>query len=44
MELKTCQEFLGAENMLTSLVVNVADNDAMKQTLSNLKKEIRSPY
>lgn len=44
MELKTCQEFLGAENKLTSLVVNVADNDAMKRTLKNLKREIHSPY
>lgn len=44
MELKTCQNFLGAENKLTSLVVNVADNDAMNRTLRNLKQEIRSPY
>jgi len=44
MELKTCQSFLGAENKLTSLVVNVADNDAMKRTLKNLKSEIRSPF
>jgi len=36
MELKTCQSFLGAENKLTSLVVNVADNDAMKRTLKKL--------
>jgi ABC-type lipoprotein release transport system permease subunit len=44
MELKTCQSFLGAENKLTSLVVNVADNDAMKRTLKTLKSEIRSPF
>jgi len=44
MELKTCQNFLGAENKLTSLVVNVADNDAMKRTLKTLKSEIRSPF
>jgi ABC-type lipoprotein release transport system permease subunit len=44
MELKTCQGFLGAENKLTSLVVNVADNDAMKRTLKTLKSEIRSPF
>ena len=44
MELKTCQNFLGAENKLTSLVVNVADNDAMNRTLRNLKREIKSPY
>jgi len=44
MELKTCQSFLGAENKLTSLVVNVADNDAMKHTLKKLKAEIKSPF
>jgi ABC-type lipoprotein release transport system permease subunit len=44
MELKTCQNFLGAENKLTSLVVNVADNDAMKRTLKKLKSEIRTPF
>jgi ABC-type lipoprotein release transport system permease subunit len=44
MELKTCQTFLGADNKLTSLVVNVADNEAMTRTLKNLKKEIHSPY
>jgi len=44
MELKTCQSFLGAENKLTSLVVNVADNDAMKRTLKKLKSEINSPF
>lgn len=44
MELETCQTFLDAQNKLTSLVVNVADNDAMMRTLKNLKKEIHSPY
>jgi ABC-type lipoprotein release transport system permease subunit len=44
MELKTCQSFLGAENKLTSLVVNVADNEVMKRTLKNLRKEIKPPY
>ena len=44
MELKTCQNFLGAENKLTSLVVNVADNEIMAKTLKKLKKEIHSPY
>ena len=44
MELKTCQTFLDAENKLSSLVVNVADNDAMNRTLRHLKKEIHSPY
>ncbi len=44
MELKTCQNFLGAENKLTSLVVNVADNEVMSKTLKKLKSEIQSPF
>jgi ABC-type lipoprotein release transport system permease subunit len=44
MELKTCQYFLNAENKLTSLVVNVADNDVMNRTIKKLKAEIQSPY
>lgn len=44
MELKTCQYFLGAENKLTSLVVNVADNKVMKRLLGKLKSEIRPPF
>ncbi len=44
MELKTCQNFLEAENKLTSLVVNVASNEVMKRTIKKLKSEIRSPY
>ena len=44
MELKTCQNFLGAENKLTSLVVNVAGNDAMKRVLKKLKSSVHSPY
>jgi len=44
MELKTCQYFLGAENKLTSLVVNVADNEVMNRLLGKLKSEIRPPF
>jgi len=44
MELRTCQNFLGAENKLTSLVVNVADNEVMKRMLKTLKNEIQSPW
>lgn len=44
MELKTCQSFLNAENKLTSLVVNVANNDVMNRMLKSLKNEIKSPY
>jgi len=44
MELKTCQSFLGADNKLTSLVVNVADNKVMANTFKKLKREIQSPY
>jgi len=44
MELKTCQYFLGAENKLTSLVVNVANNEVMKGLLGKLKSEIQPPF
>lgn len=44
MELKTCQDFLGAENKLTSLVVNVADNNVMKRALKSLRTEIQPPF
>lgn len=44
MELKTCQDFLGAENKLTSLVVNVADNNVMKKALKSLRTEIQPPF
>ncbi|MBL7970352.1 MAG: ABC transporter permease, partial [Prolixibacteraceae bacterium] len=44
MELKTCQDFLGAENKLTSLVVNVADNNVMKRALKSLRTEILPPF
>jgi ABC-type lipoprotein release transport system permease subunit len=44
MELKTCQSFLNAENKLTSLVVNVANDEVMNSIIGNLKQEIRSPY
>lgn len=44
MALPTCQEFFSAPNRLTSLVVNVADNDVMKRALRHLKKDIASPY
>lgn len=44
MELKTCQNFLNAENKLTSMVVNVADDEVMKSIMGELKQEIKSPY
>ncbi|MDX9882527.1 MAG: FtsX-like permease family protein [Prolixibacteraceae bacterium] len=44
MALPRCQEFFSAENRLTSLVVNVKDNDVMRRTLRNLKNNIQSPY
>jgi ABC-type lipoprotein release transport system permease subunit len=44
MALSRCQEFFSAENHLTSLVVNVKNNDAMRRTLRHLKNSIQSPY
>ncbi len=44
MSLAKCQEFFSAENRLTSLVINVADNDVMKRTFHDLKKKMKAPY
>ena len=44
MSLPICQEFFGAENRLTSLVVNIKDGDLMRRTLRELKNDIQSPY
>ncbi|TKG93679.1 ABC transporter permease [Puteibacter caeruleilacunae] len=44
MSLPKCQEFFGAENRLTSLVVHVIDQDHMKRSLRRLKESIESPY
>ena len=44
MSLAKCQEFFSAENRLTSLVINVADNDVMKRAFHDLKKKMKAPY
>ncbi|WP_321319074.1 FtsX-like permease family protein [Labilibaculum sp.] len=44
MSLAKCQEFFSAKNRLTSLVINVADNDVMKRAFHDLKKNIKAPY
>jgi len=44
MSLHKCQEFFSAENRLTSLVINVANNKIMKRALRHLKKKIKHPY
>lgn len=44
MSLSKCQDFFSAENRLTSLVINVANNDVMRRTYRDLKKELDAPY
>lgn len=44
MELSNCQHFYTADNLLTSLVLMVKDNDRMEKVLPQLKEEIASPY
>lgn len=44
MALPRCQELYSAENRLTSLVVNVKDNEVMRRALRHLKTDIKSPY
>jgi len=44
MAIGQCQEFFSAPGKITSLVVNVRNNDAMHSALRKLKAEILSPY
>jgi ABC-type lipoprotein release transport system permease subunit len=44
MQLANCQHFYTADNLLTSLVLMVEDNDRMTKMLPELKEEIASPY
>lgn len=44
MSLAKCQDFFSAEDRLSSLVINVADNDVMKRAFHDLKKKIKAPY
>lgn len=44
MSLPKCQEFFSAENRLSSLVINVADNDVMRRTFRDLKNNMKAPY
>ena len=41
MSLSKCQDFFSAENRLSSLVINVADNELMRSTFRDLKKKIK---
>jgi len=43
MELKTCQNYFGAENMITSLVVMVKDHYDLPIVMHNLKSKIHKP-
>lgn len=44
MSLSKCQDFFSAENRLSSLVINVADNEVMRRTFRDLKKKMKAPY
>ncbi len=44
MELKNCQEYYSADNLVSSLVLMVEDQDAMKKAMHSLKKDILTPY
>ncbi|BAX79745.1 ABC transporter permease [Labilibaculum antarcticum] len=44
MSLAKCQDFFSAEDRLSSLVINVANNDVMKRAFHDLKKKIKAPY
>jgi ABC-type lipoprotein release transport system permease subunit len=44
MPLPVAQEFYGADNMLTSLVINVHDSDDLKNTKKNIQELIESGF
>lgn len=44
MDIKKSQEFFSAPDMITSLVINVDNNDDVKPLLQNLKNSLQSPY
>ncbi len=44
MELGNCQEFFSADNRLTSLVVNLKDNDLLQKSLTAIRASLDSPY
>tara|TARA_R110002050_G_scaffold152777_1_gene280277 strand:- start:19133 stop:20287 length:1155 start_codon:yes stop_codon:yes gene_type:complete len=44
MELENCQEFFSAYNRLTSLVVNIRDNELLARSLKAIRAGLDSPY
>lgn len=44
MELENCQEFFSAYNRLTSLVVNIRDNELLDRSLKAIRAGLDSPY
>ncbi len=44
MELENCQEFFSAYNRLTSLVVNIRDNELLARSLKAIRAGLESPY
>lgn len=43
-DLPLCQELFSAPNKITSLVINVKDNEDMATVLRKLKRQVSSPY
>jgi ABC-type lipoprotein release transport system permease subunit len=43
-DLPLCQDLFSAPNKITSLVINVNNNDDMTSVLRKLKREVQSPY
>ncbi|MGQ7870716.1 ABC transporter permease [Sunxiuqinia sp. sy24] len=44
MTLPVCQDFFSAPNRLTSLVINIKDNDLLQRSLKKLRADLTSPY
>jgi ABC-type lipoprotein release transport system permease subunit len=44
MDIKNCQHFLSAENLVSSMIIMVDDQYSLHPAMRQLKKEIASPY
>ena len=44
MDLKTCQDFLSAENLVSSMIIMVEDQYSLRPAMRKLREKVDSPY
>ena len=44
MDIRECQEFFSAENLVSSMIVMIEDQYHLKSTMKQLNEKISSPY